>query len=77
MLSHPKTDGIEISEDRAIDYVPDSLYMFLNLLLGGQQLLEDNVNSEDPSPWQIIGCGGTLLGRVVFWILCMLDHGEL
>lgn len=47
MLSHPKTDGIEISEDRAIDYVPDSLYMFLNLLLGGQQLLEDNVNSED------------------------------
>ena len=47
MLSHPNTEGIEISEDKAIDYVPDSLFMFLNLLLGGQQLLEDNVNSED------------------------------
>ena len=35
MLSHPKPDGIENSEERAIDYVPDSLYMFLNLLLGG------------------------------------------
>ena len=46
MLSHPKPDGIEISEDRAIDYVPDSLYMFLNLLLGGQQLLENKVNTD-------------------------------
>lgn len=35
MLSHPKPDGIEISEDRAIYYVPDSLDMFPNLLLGG------------------------------------------
>ena len=35
MVSHPKPDVIEICEDRAIDYVPDSLYMFLNLLLGG------------------------------------------
>jgi hypothetical protein len=34
MLSHPKADGIEISEDRVIYYVPDSLYIFLNLLLG-------------------------------------------
>jgi hypothetical protein len=35
MVSHPKPDVIEICENRAIDYVPDSLYMFLNLLLGG------------------------------------------
>jgi hypothetical protein len=35
MVSHPKPDVIEICEDRAIYYVPDSLYMFLNLLLGG------------------------------------------
>ena len=47
MLSHPKPDEFEISEERAIDYVPDILYMFLNLLLGGQQLLEGNVNSEE------------------------------
>ena len=47
MLSHPKPGGIEINEDRAIDYVPGSLYMFLNLLLGGQRLLEDEVNSDD------------------------------
>ena len=33
ILSIPKPDGIEISEDKAIDYVPDSLYVFLNLLL--------------------------------------------
>ena len=47
MLSHPIPDGFEISEDRAIDYVPDSLYMFLNLLLGGQQLLDDEVICDD------------------------------
>ena len=35
MVSHPKPDVIGICEDRAIYYVPDSLYMFLNLLLGG------------------------------------------
>ena len=47
MVSHPKPDGIEISEDRATAYVPDILYMCLNLLLWGQQLLEGNVNSEE------------------------------
>ena len=40
MLSHLKPDGLEISENRAIDSIPDNLYMFLNLLLGGQCLLE-------------------------------------
>ena len=34
MLSHPKPKGIDISEDRAIDSIPNSLFMFLNLLLG-------------------------------------------
>ena len=42
MLSHPKPKGKDISEDRAIDSIPNSLYMFLNLLLGSQHLLEDD-----------------------------------
>ena len=33
ILSHPRPEGIEINEDRAIDCIPDSLYMFLNLVL--------------------------------------------
>ena len=45
MLSHPKPKGIDISEDRAIDSIPNSLFMFLNLLLGGQHLLEDEEQS--------------------------------
>ena len=43
MLSQPKPEGINVSEDRAIDSIPDNLYMFLNLLLGGQRLLEDEL----------------------------------
>lgn len=45
MLSHSKPEGIEISENRAIECVPNSLYMFLNILLGGYRLLEDEENS--------------------------------
>ena len=41
MLLHPKLIGLDISTDRAIDCIPDSLYMFLSLLLGGQRLLEN------------------------------------
>ena len=29
-----------------IDYIPDSLYMFLNLILGGYHLLEDEVDGD-------------------------------
>ena len=47
MLSHPKPEGIDISEDRAINSIPDSLYMFLNLLLGGQRLLEEDELDDD------------------------------
>ena len=43
MLSQPKPEGISVSEDRAIGSIPDSLYMFLNLLLGGQRLLKDEL----------------------------------
>ena len=47
MLSHLKPDGLEISENWAIDSIPDSLYMFLNLLLGGQCLLEGDELDDD------------------------------
>ena len=47
MISHPKQEGIEISKNRAIDSIPNSLYMFLNLLLSGQCLLEDDVEDYD------------------------------
>ena len=40
-----KQEGIDISENRAI--VPSNLYMFLNLLLGGQRLLEDDNIDDD------------------------------
>ena len=43
MLWQPKPEGIYVSEDRDIDSIPDTLYMFLNLLLGGQRLLEDEL----------------------------------
>ncbi len=49
MLSHPRPSGIDISEGRAIDSIPNSLYMFLNLLLGGQCLLEDEELDHDQS----------------------------
>ena len=45
ILSHPRPEGIDISENRAIDCEPDSLYMFLNIILGGQTLLEEEVES--------------------------------
>ena len=41
ILSHPRPEGIEINGDRAIDCNPDSLY---NLVLGGQSLLEDEID---------------------------------
>src|SRR6476661_6144927 len=47
ILSHCKPDGIEISENRAIEHIPNSLYMFINILLGGYRLLEDEQNSDD------------------------------
>ena len=33
---------ININDQAAIDCVPESLYMFLNLMLGGEKLLEEN-----------------------------------
>jgi len=34
ILSHPAYEGVNVSEEEAIKCVPDSLYMFLNLMIG-------------------------------------------
>ena len=48
ILSHPAYEGVNVSEEEAIKCVPDSLYMFLNLMIGGQCLLEQD-SDEDSS----------------------------
>ena len=45
IISHPRHEGIDISENRTIDCEPDSLYIILNIILGGQTLLEEEVES--------------------------------
>ena len=50
ILSHPTYNGLNISEDDATECVPDSLYMFLNLMIGGPCQLEQDAqdgSSED------------------------------
>jgi hypothetical protein len=43
IVSHAHYKEVNVNEQKAIDCVLDSLYMFLNLMLGGQQLLEVDV----------------------------------
>jgi hypothetical protein len=40
ILAHPKFTGVDVSEDGAVDTVPQSLYIILDLLFGGLGLLE-------------------------------------
>jgi hypothetical protein len=39
--------GLSVSEDDAINCVPDSLFTFLNLVYGGQDILNQDGNPED------------------------------
>ena len=39
LMEEPGLQSLSVSEQDAIDCVPDSLYMFLRLLFGGQKLL--------------------------------------
>ena len=39
--------GLSVSEDDAINCVPDSLFTFLNLVYGGQDILNQDSNPED------------------------------
>jgi hypothetical protein len=47
MKSTPGHKGFSVSEEDAIACVPDSLYMFLRLLYGGQAALDDDSNEAD------------------------------
>ena len=46
-MSTPGHAGLSMSEKDAIACVPESLFMFLNLLLGGQTILEDETDVAD------------------------------
>ena len=48
MIAKEGHKGLSVSEDDAIGCIPESLYMFLYLLLGGQRLIEkDGSDVED------------------------------
>ena len=40
ILAHPHHKGLDISEDAVMACIPDSLYMFIRLVIGGQSLLD-------------------------------------
>ena len=42
----PRT-GFQVSTDNALSWVPDSIYMFLRVLLGGQSTLDEEVQQTD------------------------------
>ena len=45
ILNHPAHTGLSVSEEDAIACVPERLYMFIKLLLGGHALLESDAES--------------------------------
>jgi len=47
LLDTPGHKDFSVSEDEAIDCVPDSLYMLLRLIFGGQKVLEDDDSAEE------------------------------
>jgi len=44
--------GFSVSEDEAIPCIPDSLYMLLRLIFGGQEALEDDSSENNKDPVQ-------------------------
>jgi len=51
IVAHPEYLGYVISEEEALGCIPDSVYMFLKLLTGGQTLLagddDDSTGDQD------------------------------
>lgn len=47
ILAQPCHKGLDISEDAVTACVPDSLYMFIRLILGGQSLLDFDTDIDD------------------------------
>ena len=40
ILAQPRHKGLDVSEDAVIACIPDSLYMFIRLVIGGQNLFD-------------------------------------
>ena len=47
ILAHPQYRGFVVDENEMIGSVPDSLFMFIRLMFGGQTLLEGSPTSEE------------------------------
>ena len=47
ILAQPSHQGLNIRKENAIAYVPESLYMFMRLMIGGQSLLENGLSDCD------------------------------
>ena len=47
LMEEPGLQSLSVSEQDAIDCVPDSFYMFLRLLFGGQKLLHGETVEEE------------------------------
>lgn len=48
VLSHSEHKEFAVSEENMISSVPESLFMFLRLILDGQSLLEEDLEEDDP-----------------------------
>ena len=48
VLSHPEYKGFVVNEEKMITSVPESLFVFLRLIFGGQDLLEEDPDEDDP-----------------------------
>jgi uncharacterized protein YdcH (DUF465 family) len=49
ILAHPPYKGVKVSKEAALSCVPDSVYMFLKVLYGGPEVLEDSQDKDDNS----------------------------
>ena len=58
LMEKPGLEGLGVSEQDAIDCVPDSLYMFLRLLFGGQKLLQGETveEKEAEARYKVLSC---------------------
>ncbi len=63
--------GFFVSEDDAISCVPDSLYMFLRLIFGGQNVLADWNTDVDDNQTQTIATVAARTGPRSIWVWCV------
>ncbi len=46
ILHHKKYEGLKVCPEQALACIPDSLYMFLRVLLGGDEVLNEDLHDE-------------------------------